>query len=296
MRALPPVLADRLATGATTLARAWAVTRIDGVTLGFTDHDRPLAFEGITFEPGTGLTASEIEQATGLSPDTHTVEGALSSAAITELDITRGLFDGAEIRLWLVDWSEPTLRLLLARGSLGEVRRGTRAFEAEVVGLVERLNQPQGRAYLPTCDARLGDARCGVVLDDPTYRSTAVVTARPTPETVEVSGLASFESRWFDHGTLHWTSGANMGSSSRVKSHRVARAVRLTLWSPPAAEIAPGDALDVVAGCDKSADTCRTKFANLLNFRGFPLMPGDDWATSYPNSGEPHDGGSLFRS
>jgi len=38
-----------LDTGATTLARAWAVTRADCVVLGFTDHDRYLEFEGIVF-------------------------------------------------------------------------------------------------------------------------------------------------------------------------------------------------------------------------------------------------------
>jgi len=51
----------------------------------------------------------------------------------------------------------------------------------------------------------------------------------------------------------------------------------------------------VTAGCDKGAATCREKFDNILNFGGFPHMPGEDWATGYPNTGGGHDGGSLFR-
>jgi hypothetical protein len=35
-----------LGTGATTVCRAWAVTRTVGQVLGFTDHDRDLALDG----------------------------------------------------------------------------------------------------------------------------------------------------------------------------------------------------------------------------------------------------------
>jgi len=49
----------------------------------------------------------------------------------------------------------------------------------------------------------------------------------------------------------------------------------------------------VVAGCDKTAETCRAKFSNFLNFRGFPHIPGDDWVTAYPKNGAVHDGSSL---
>ncbi|GMG81239.1 DUF2163 domain-containing protein [Paralimibaculum aggregatum] len=295
MRALPPALAASLAAGVTTLARAWAVTRRDGVTLGFTDHDRPLAFDGIAFEAASGLTASTVEQGLGLAPDSHTVEGALQSAAIRDIDLEAGLYDGAEIRLWLVDWQDPASRVLLSRGQIGEIRRGSHAFEAEVLGLAERLNQPHGRAWLTGCDARLGDARCGVDLEQPAYRGSGSVTAVIAPETVEVAGLEGFASRWFDRGRLAWSSGANAAQPGRVKLHRAAGAVRVTLWAAPAAPIQPGDAFEIRAGCDKAAATCREKFANLMNFRGFPFMPGDDWTTTYPNSGEAHDGGSLFR-
>lgn len=60
----------------------------------------------------------------------------------------------------------------------------------------------------------------------------------------------------------------------------------------PGATVAAGDRFRVVAGCDKSADTCRAKFANFLNFRGFPHLPGDDWVTAYPKDGQINDGSS----
>ena len=68
----------------------------------------------------------------------------------------------------------------------------------------------------------------------------------------------------------------------------------IDLWRAAQAPIAAGDAFDIFAGCDKSAATCRAKFSNFDNFRGFPHIPGEDWATVYPNADENHDGGSLF--
>jgi uncharacterized phage protein (TIGR02218 family) len=67
----------------------------------------------------------------------------------------------------------------------------------------------------------------------------------------------------------------------------------LAAGAPP---VAVGDAFQVVAGCDKRFETCRTKFANHLNFRGFPHMPGNDFVVRLPRQGNAGmDGGSLFR-
>lgn len=46
------------------------------------------------------------------------------------------------------------------------------------------------------------------------------------------------------------------------------------------------------AGCDKRSSTCTERFDNLLNFRGFPAVPGEDFLTVYPARGERHDGKS----
>lgn len=292
---VPGPLQAALDLGVTTLARAWTVIRRDGARLGFTDHDRALEIDGVTHAPGTGLTAQAVEQATGLGIDTHSVEGALSSEAVADADLERGLYDGAEVLFWIVDWTEPANRLLEARGRLGAVRRGGHAFEAEVAGLAEAANQPEGRVFARACARRLGDAGCGVTLATPAFRGNATVLTVASEHTVTVAGLEGYASRWFDRGALAWDSGANAGGVATVKAHRARDgAVSLTLWEAPALPVAPGDALTVTAGCDKSLATCAEKFANALNFGGFPHMPGDDWAVAYPTAGEVHDGGSLF--
>ena len=51
---------------------------------------------------------------------------------------------------------------------------------------------------------------------------------------------------------------------------------------------------DRTAGCDKRRETCRDKFANILNFQGFPFMPGSDFAYGYADGETVHDGRPLI--
>ncbi|MFK7945716.1 MAG: DUF2163 domain-containing protein [Paracoccaceae bacterium] len=296
MRQLSPELQQSLDSGASTLARCWLVTRTDGVKFGFTDHDLTLAFDGISFEPESGFAPSAIEAHTGLAADTHEVTGALSSDRITAEDIARGFYSGAEVTLFLVNWRNVDDRVLLSRGAIGEIRRGDIAFQAEVTGLADRLNQPVGRAFLHTCECRLGDAKCSVNLGDPAFLGSGIVTTAADPQQISAAGLSSFEPGWFTNGRLVWTSGANAGLEGHVKAHLLLGPDALIdLWLAPALPIASGDQFEITTGCDKTAATCAARFGNIENFRGFPHIPGDDAAASYPATGGVHDGSSLFR-
>lgn len=297
MREIPQDLRARLDGGATTLARCWRIDRRDGVSLGFTDHDGDLVFDGVTFLAASGLEASQVEASTGLSVDSQSITGALRSAAITEEDLRRGRYAGATVTQWLVDWTDVALRVVIFHGSIGEISHSEHAFEAEVVGLLDRLDAPTGRAYLRSCDAALGDTRCGVDLTDPAFSASATVLETGSATRMLLSGLGGFSDGWFDHGTLTWTSGGNDGEDAQVQTGRqVVGGYELDLWLEPGGPIAVGDTLTVRAGCDKRSPTCRAKFSNIMNFRGFPHLPGEDWIVSHPEEGGIHDGGSLFRS
>jgi len=272
----------KLDSGVTTLARCWTVTLKDGTQRGFTEHDRTLVLNGLSHEPESGLTAGVLETASGLAADNTDIIGALTSDAITETDLERGLYDGAEVDITLVDWTDPEDHVLLFRGSIGETTRGPLAFSAELRSMAARLDQPTGRAFLNQCDAELGDARCRVVLMPVTATVTAIT---PTGE-ITADGLGENHAR----GLLTWITGSNTGVAQPVRDHA---AQSLSLWSPPPDPIESGDQFTITEGCDKTLATCRDRFANAINFRGFPHIPGDDFATSYPNRGEANDGGVI---
>src|SRR4029077_4043879 len=169
MHTIPSALQTRLDSGVTTLCRCWVIKRADGATQGFTEHDEDIALDAVVCRAG-GLTGSELTQKLGFAVDSSELSGALADDTLNESDLAAGRYDGAMVEIWLVDWSEPVLRLLLAKGTLGVVRREGQAFTAEVRGLTERLTQESGRLYTATCSADLGDGRCRIDLANPAFR------------------------------------------------------------------------------------------------------------------------------
>ena len=234
------------------------------------------------------MSGSEATQAFDLTVTGSELSGALSDDSLNEDDLAAGLYDAAAVELWLVDWSEPSLRVQLAAGSLGEVKREGTAFTAEVRGITQRLAEDSGRLFTAGCSADLGDARCKVDLGNAAYRGSGSVAALTGTSSFTASGLDGFADGWFTAGKLTFTSGANAGLSIEVKTHRNdgrrsasscgrrcrSRSRRATLSpSPPAATSAFRPAA--------------TASATRVNFRGFPQIPGNDFVVSYPVQGEP---------
>ncbi|GAW36198.1 hypothetical protein RA2_03268 [Roseovarius sp. A-2] len=289
-------LLAHLGTGVTTTCRCWALTRSDGVMMGFTDHDRALAFEGIAFRPDTGLSALALQQTTGLSVDNTEALGALSDAAIREADIEAGRYDGAELRAWLVNWQDVDARGLIFRGTMGELRRAGGAFEAELRGLTDALNVPLGRVFQKSCSAVLGDRDCTFDLDTPGYVAERPAEVVEENRVFRFAEMGGFEEDWFRHGVIRVLSGAATGLIGLIKCDRMEGAGRvIELWQPLGAQVVAGDALRIEAGCDKRMQTCQFKFDNLLNFQGFPDIPGDDWTITDPTKSPALDGGSRRR-
>jgi uncharacterized phage protein (TIGR02218 family) len=297
MRAIPTALQAKLDSGVTTLCRCWLITRTDAVVQGFTDHDEDVALGGVTCRAGTGLSGSETTQKLGLAVDGSEFSGALEDDSLNEDDLAAGRYDAAALELWLVDWSAPDLRVLLAKGSLGEVRREGTAFTAEVRGLSQPLAQDSGRLFTATCSADLGDARCTIDLSDPAFCGSGAVVALTATSTFTTSGLNAFDDGWLTAGKLSFTSGANAGLAIEVKSHvKSDSAVTLTLWQAMPQPIVAGDEFTVTAGCDKRFATCHDRFDNVVNFRGFPHIPGNDFVISYPVQGAPGNDGKSRQS
>jgi uncharacterized phage protein (TIGR02218 family) len=295
MRNIPLALQTKLDSGVTTLCRCFVLTRRDGVVQGFTDHDEGIILNGVTCRAGTGLSASEATARLGLAVDGAEMSGALADEGLTEADLAAGRYDAAKVETWLVDWSDPVLHVLLSTATLGDVRREGAAFVAEMRGLADALAQESGRLYTASCSADLGDPRCGIDLTSSVYRGEGVITVLRGTSAFAVSGLGAFEEGWFSAGKLTFGSGANAGLAVEVKRHRLdGELVVIELWQSMPEPLAAGDSFIVTAGCDKRFATCRNRFNNAVNFRGFPHIPGNDFVMRYAVEGEPgNDGGSL---
>ena len=269
-------MTDVIATECT----CWKLVRKDGRIFAFTDHDAILSCEGITFQPDDGLTARALEQTTGLSVDNSEAIGALSASGLSESDILSGRYDGAKVEIWRVDWSSAERRAILFVGEIGEIERSGAAFKAELRGLSELLNRPQGQLYQRQCRASLGDAKCGVDLAARGMIFEAEVIAVDGPS-ISVPFL-NVPVGQFANGVIRVLNGDAEGSERRIREDLDDSTSRmLCLWDGIPG-VQPGDVIALTVGCGKTADFCRIRFDNMANFRGFPHLPSEDWLTGYP--------------
>ena len=295
MKTLHGAMQDHLDGGATTLCWCWKMTRPDGTVMGFTDHDGDVRCADTRYAAATGISASEVQSACDYSVDNMEISGAFNAEALNESDLAAGLYDGAAIEIFRVNWADPSQYALIRKGWLGEVKRGANGFQAELRGLMQRLAQPVGRAFCYLCDADLGDGRCGIDIRTGAYTGTGVVIGAADSRRFTASGLDGFAAGWFSGGKLVWTAGANAGLAADVKSHaKTAAAVALELWQAAGRALVPGDGFTVTAGCDKNFATCKEKFANGVNRRGFPYLIGDNAVMAYANGATDLDGGSRY--
>jgi len=282
-------LAAHLKRRATSMTTLWWVRRTDGRVFGFTSLDVDVVFEGVRYEAESGILPSAVSTRSGLQVDNSEAQGFLASQALTESDIIAGVWDHAEIRIFQINWQDLVQgRLRLRRGWLGEVTLKDNRFVVEVRGLTAALNAVIGELVTPSCAAELGDTRCGIDLTD--YTAIAEVTSvsagsrrifdtdlpgatvRLTPSTT-----GNPDANYFADGKLTWLTGANAGLSEDVRTY--ATNGELALQLPMTRDIEVGDTFTVHAGCSKARDGtrgCIDRFDNIVNFRGFPDLPGLD--------------------
>lgn len=277
MRELTTALGDHMAQDVTTLATCWRIRRRDGVLMGFTTHDTGIIVDQLEYMPSSAFSPSNISSSNAMNVDNLDVQGALSGAAVTSEDLASGRYDFSEVEIFMVDWSMPDAgKLLLRKGWIGEVKIRDGQFVAEVRGLMQSLQQTVGEVYSAECRADLGDARCRVDLSlvSVAGKVTAAIDQGSFVDTGRTEGNG-----WFEYGLLRWQTGNNAGQAMEVRRFSEQT---FTLFEAMPKPVSVGDIYSVYAGCDKRSATCKTKFGNILNFRGEPFVPGTDSVLRYP--------------
>jgi len=266
-----------LALYTTTIATCWKVTRRDAQVFAFTDHIENITFDAVTYLAATAYTASAIESSAGLNVDNLEVSGYLDAAAITEEDLLAGKWDFAEVLIFEVNYNDLSMgSMKLRRGWLGEVKSTDVSFIAELRGMMQRLQGLIGRVITPACNADVFDARCGLSTGSVTNGlvSSTITGAGATNNDAFSDTALTAATAWFDYGLVTFTGGLNDGLSMEVAAYTLGSPPTVTLKLPMPFLIQVGDTYDIRAGCDKTIATCRVKYNNVINFRGFPHVPG----------------------
>jgi len=281
MKSLSTGLQAHLQGGLTTLAELVKITRVDGTVIGFTTHDRDLVVEDVTYAADGSFSGGSLKQSVNLKESDYDISGILGSESISEEDIRKGLYDHAQIEVFVCNWADLSQGVLrLRKGWLGEVAVNGEGYVASLRGMHDLLQQRVGDSYTPECRYDLGDGRCGINLAALTVSGTVtgVVSRQEFSDYTrgEATGV-------FNDAILTWTSGANAGAKMEVRAW-VYDALSFTLWLPMEETIAAGDTYEVAPGCDKRFATCRARFANGANYGGFPHLPGLGKILDYPDA------------
>ncbi|MFC5607744.1 DUF2163 domain-containing protein [Variovorax soli] len=274
-----PLKAD-YALGSTTLARCWKATRKDGFVLAVTTCARDLLFEGVLYRAAEGFIPKAISQEASAAVANTEVEGFLSDD-ITELEFEAGLWDGATVEVFEVNYRALVNgKLWIATATMGDIKVTRSAFNAELRGLAQKLQKVVGRVVTKGCPWVFGSmspnawtAACNKDLGPLTV--TGTLTSVTDLRTFADSDRFEVDD-WFGAGVITFLTGANAGEWLEVYSYAQSGGAFVT-HLPFLNNLAVGDSYSLTPGCRKRyTEDCRTKHANTNNFGGFDLVPGAD--------------------
>jgi uncharacterized phage protein (TIGR02218 family) len=254
-----------------TIANCLKITLNSGIVHGFTDHNKTLVVDGVTYLPAPGLQKIKMNNSLGTSVSNQ--EFGSAWVDVPESDLIAGKFDNAEVDLYWVSWKNPSYGKFPAySGKLGALTWSESGFQADIVSSLKDLERLIGPIVTANCRHDLyGTSKkgcvgyCGVNKANFTFHGTisSVIKNKYSYGVTGLSNAAGF----FSSGTMLMTSGPAAGATLYIKTHASGE-LTLSIPSPYSLEI--GDTFDIYAGCDLTLATCRGKFGNLANFGGFP--------------------------
>jgi hypothetical protein len=334
------------------------IVRRDGQTLRFTSYPRDLTiFEKwdassspqlssiapVTYRSNTGNEMTAVSQSATLAIDNIDIMGIYESAGVTKADLLAGVYDGAQVYIFLTNYENPIEdEHPIKKAIYGITKVLDETFKIEFRGLTQFLNQEVGRkittlssktlaeegapttattwqastAYATekaTYDWRPGGTQADVVQPStpngfwyylsaagnsggtepswPTsagstvadggcewtafhaYAYTATVTSVTDNGEFSATGLIGFPDDWFADGWVTFSTGNNTNKTLEVLDFTQSGGVINLRFNAPL-DIAVGDTFTAHVGYDRTLAQCRDKFANTVNFGGFPYLPG----------------------
>lgn len=282
----------------------WRITRTDNTVVRITDHDVPLEVnedvdqfyagtKGVqTFTPATGIIASAQQHAGQLKDHNVDLRGVVLAAAITTQDLWAGLWRGAEVMAYKVDWMYPFLGpLRTCRYWVDDIEFDRGVWRTTCTGLSRFLKRSKGRNYGKHCDVkRVGDSRCGATITAWTYLGGSPHAVDSVEDKLKFECPTSYKTKLqtageYDDGHIEWKTGDNAGVVSEIRTqdnvhmNGATQVTDITLHIPTPFPIKTSDTFDIYPGCDKdgtASGDCINKFDNIINFRAFQFLPGND--------------------
>ncbi len=282
MKSISLALSQHLDGEVTTLASCWRIVRRDGQEFFFTDHDQDIEFEGNIYEAESSYDRTAVANSSDMSVDNMDVAGILDSEKISEEDMRNGLFNRADVYVFIVNWSDPTQGpLKVRRGWFGEVTVNDNGqFTTEIRGLAQALSHNFIEVYAAECRADFCDARCKLNIED--FEFSTTVSAVVSRDIFVIPSGVTLPSQGIVPGTVRFVSGENAGRTVEITGYDPATR-RVELFEPVGYSIVPGTEIVLAPGCDGSLARCKS-YNNVVNRRAEDYVPGNDELMKYPDA------------
>ncbi|WP_237342967.1 DUF2163 domain-containing protein [Wolbachia endosymbiont of Folsomia candida] len=119
--------------------------------------------------------------------------------------------------------------------------------------------------YSPTCRAQFCDDKCKA--DTQKFSKISTVTKVIDEKRFEDVNLTEND-EYYKHGIVKFSGSVAFEGVVKEYKNKV-----ITLFASPPYQISAGDQYSILAGCDKTFSTCKSKFNNTINFHGEPYIP-----------------------
>lgn len=292
------LLYNRLANTRTKYTECVKITRTDGTTYRFTALDDDLSIQEAdgafyTYKSADSFKLTALETQSGLVVSNMDVDCIVSDDSIAEDDLIAGLFDHANVELFIAYWAGQSIGTLPLRTSwIGEIQIKGVQFRADLRGIAQKLQQVFIQTTSLECRWTFCDPKCG--LNAATYTRNVTVTAVESNDTFDANILSGDQNK-FQWGLARFLTGNNAGGEMEIIRNFN---TRIQLFLPMPFDVQVGDTLQLIYGCDKVFRTCNTVYNNADRFGGEPFLAGSDLLVTYPkmvdDDEEDDDGGSKF--
>jgi uncharacterized phage protein (TIGR02218 family) len=286
MRTVSTAMQAHLENEVQTLALCWKIQRRDGAVYGYTDHDEPIVYDGTTYTPIEAGTPSDYRQNSALTADNIDFDMVFGSTSGRDAELRAGVWDFAQIWTFKINWEDTSTAtgiVKLAYGRLGEIQIQDNFAKIELRTLTQQLSNTIGSIYTPECRTSLGTTLCKIGTTSTVYTRTGTISAVTDQKTFTVTGDAAGQiDGFFDYGSLTFASGGNSGIEIQITDYTTTNVI--TLYEEAPYTLSTGVTFSAVAGCDRRWVTCKDRFSNKDNFRGFPHIPGMDAALVVPSN------------
>lgn len=290
-RTIGTALAAHLAGNSHTRCNCLRLDLKDGTSLAITDHDADISFDlsdgagSVAYSASTGILPSDLALATGFDASDIEVQGPITDTGLTtRAAFLGGRFDDAVAFLFQVNWADLTQGAIkLLRGYVAQASVEGGKFRLTIHAETSKFSQTIGRVISAYCNHDFGDAKCQAV----PVTADATVSAVTDERQFVVTYSGTFADDFWNRGTVVFTSGALDGTRPVEIFDFVSGGDgtgTVKLWTGLAEAPAVGDTLTLKQGCEKTRTACMG-FDNIVNFGGFPDVPGSDQVLAYPNPG-----------